>query len=197
MVRDAPVARFNNAMETIMTDDDDQPQKGNFIAFLDFNKKPDDDRPAFRGDITLPGTADKRSIALWPSVAKTGDTVLTGRAGESATAQIDKIADPDRVSDPDATIEIAQNGGKGLTIAPHGILLFTNKQKDKEHADRPDYWGYYNPGGGKKLTRIAAWARTDSRGKAMLSGSLQNDEPRIEREAAPSPVKKKRREMSM
>jgi hypothetical protein len=115
--------------------------KGNFRAFKNLRKDASDNRPLFQGKLTLPGLPDERGFALWASVSKTsGETVLSGKALASATAQINEIAKPREVLDPDAAIKIAQDGGKGLTIDPHAILLFANKQKDAEHADRPDYW---------------------------------------------------------
>lgn len=164
-------------------------QKGNLIAFLNNRKKADDNRPAFQGKLTLPGNPAERGFALWASTSKkTGDTMLTGEAGQSATMQIDKLSKPTKMLDPDAAIQIAQTGGKGLIIDPHGLLLFTNKQKDAENVDRPDYWGYYNPGGGERLMRIAVWARTDRSGNAMLTGNIQRDEPKKE---LPAPAKSK------
>ena len=103
---------------------------------------------------------------------------------------------PRRPCDPDAAIRIAQTGGKDLTIDPHGMLLFSNTQKDAENPTRPDYWGYYNPGGGERLMRLAVWARTDSRGNAMLTGNIQRDEPRA-KDVAPSKTKAKAKTREM
>jgi hypothetical protein len=177
------------------------PEKGNLIGFYNLKKEPGDDRPAFQGRLSLPGNPMERPFALWPTTSeKTGETLLSGRAGESARSQIDKLANPEKPLDPDTAIKVAQNEGRGLTIDPHGILLFSNKQKDAEHPDRPDYWGYYNPGGSDRLMKLAVWARTDRGGKAMLTGNVQRDEPRQDKDAEqekdedpePAAVKKSR-----
>lgn len=166
------------------------PTKGNLRAFTNFRKTPDNNQPLFNGKLTLPGHADERGFALWPTVSeKSGATVLSGRARPAATAQIDAWAKPDAI-DPDAAIRVAQNDGKGLTIDPDALLLFENKQKDASSPDRPDYWGYFNPGKGERLMRIAAWAGTDRSGNAMLTGNLEIDVPRKDKEAVgPSPDK--------
>jgi hypothetical protein len=157
--------------------------KGNFRAFRNLRKQPDDAKPLFQGRLSLPGLPDERGFALWPTVSKkTGDTVLSGRAKPDGNSQIDDIAKPEKV-DPDAAIRVAQDGGKGLTIDPHGILLFKNKQKDADNPDRPDYWGYYNPGKGERLMKVAVWTRTDRSGNVMLTGNLQRDEPQKSKEA--------------
>ena len=58
-------------------------------------------------------TAD-RGFALWAHTSeKTGDTVLSGRAGDSATAQIDKFTKPQRAMGTDETIQVAQRDGAG------------------------------------------------------------------------------------
>lgn len=161
--------------------------RGNLLGFINSAKAPGDDRPAFQGKLSLPGQSAERGFALWAHTSeKTGDVVLSGRAGDSAAAQIDKLTKPPRQHDTDTTIQIAQkNGAEGLKIEPHAIVLFTNKQKDGENPNRPNYWGYYNPGGGDPLMKLAAWAKTDRRGNAMLTGSLQRDEPARERETVP------------
>lgn len=158
--------------------------RGNLIGYLNKSKQPGDDRPVFQGKLSLPGLTTERGFALWAHTSeKTGDTVLSGRAGESATSQIEKLTKPPRQHDTDTTIKLEQrDGSAGLSIDPHSMLLFTNKQKDTNQA-RPDYWGYYNPGGGQPLMRLAAWAKTDRHGSAMLTGSLQKEEPK--RENAP------------
>ena len=165
------------------------PTKGNIIGFLNITKQPGDDRPVFQGKLKLPGQEAERGFAVWAFTSeKSGETVLSGRAGESAIAQIDKFAAPERAHDTDTTISIAQKeGGQALEVKPHTLVMFTNKSKDAENQNRPDYWGYYNPGGNMPLMRLAAWARTDQRGKAMLTGSLEKDEPRRAMDAPEKP----------
>ncbi len=151
---------------------------GNLIGYLNLKKRHGDDRPLFQGKLTLPGQPSERGFALWAhSSERTGETLLSGRAGDSPTAQIDSFAKPS--TDPGPTLEVSQrDGAQGLTIDPHTLVLFTNKSKDSENPSRPDYFGYYNAGAGE-LMRLAAWARTDRNGRAILSGSVQPfDRPR-------------------
>ena len=167
-----------------MNDSKPEIQKGNFIAFLNGTKQVDDNRPAFQGRLSLPGNPSERSVALWVYTAKNGQVLLNGKAGESAATQIEKLTKPPREVIEDASIKVAQNDNKGLVIDPHNVLLFTNKQKDAENPERPDYWGYYNPGGGERLMKVAVWAKTDRGGRAMLTGNLQRDEPNRSAEPA-------------
>lgn len=169
----------------------DTTPRGNLIGFLNNAKQPGDSKPVFQGKLTLPGAASERGFALWAYTSeKSGDTVLSGRATNAATEQVKDLIHAKPNKSADTIISIAQkDGGKGLDIAPHALLMFSNKQKDKEGADpekvRPDYWGYYNPGNGEPLQRIAAWAKTDRNGAAMLTGSLQKDEPYRSNERSP------------
>lgn len=161
------------------------PDRGNLIGFLNTRKMPGDTRPVFQGKLMLPGLETDRGFALWASTSeKSGATVLTGRAGESATVQIDKFTKPPVEHDADTTIALAQrDGAEALEIKPHSMVMFTNKAKDAENQSRPDYWGYYNPGGKDPLMRLAAWAKTDQRGNAFLTGSVQRYEPNREMES--------------
>lgn len=162
------------------------PDRGNMIGFLNTRKLPGDNRPVFQGKLNLPGIETERGFALWAVTSeKSGATVLTGRAGESAMAQIDNFTRPESQHDADTTIALAQrDGADGLEIKAHAMVMFVNKSKDQDTQSRPDYWGYYNPGKGEPLMRLAAWAKTDQNGKAMLTGSLQKDEPRRDRESS-------------
>jgi hypothetical protein len=194
--------------------------RGNLIGFLNQAKTPDDQRPVFSGKISLPGNPAERGLALWAYTSKTsGETLLSGKAGESPTAQIDKLIKPATAPDvgkainPDTSIKVGQNGEKALIIDPHSVVLFSNKQKDLENPARPDFYGYYNPGAGEPLMKLAVWAKTDRYGKAMLTGNVQKDEPkpvkdmekdqaeerhqREEKDQAQTVDRKRRRSMAM
>ena len=72
----------------------DEAEKGNFIAFINPKKDIDDNRPAFQGNLSLPGQDAKRSVALWAYTTDKGDIILNGKAGDSPTAQIAKFTKP-------------------------------------------------------------------------------------------------------
>lgn len=167
------------------------PDRGNLIGFINVRKDPGDNRPIFQGRLNLPGHADERGFALWSYTSeKTGQTVLSGKALASAAQQVEQLTSPDRPHDTDTTIAIAQrDGAEGLEIKPHAMVLFANRSKDAENPSRPDYWGYFNPGGESPLMRLAAWSKTDRNGRAMLTGSLQKDEPGQALDQSVSPPK--------
>jgi hypothetical protein len=155
--------------------ENDQRRQGRLLAFLNPDKEPGDARPAFSGSLTLPDDASERRIALWAHTTKKGHTLLAGRVSQSAQEQIAALLRP--VSASETLIEEAQSDGKEFAVDPGEVLLFANIRKTPEHAQAPDYWGYFNPGNGEALMRVSVWAKTDSRGKAMLSGALDVHEP--------------------
>lgn len=182
-----------------MEEDAQQPSPGNFIAWMNRNKREDDRKPVFTGEITLPEEAGKRPIALWVTVSnKTQKTMLTGRANRSAQDQIAKYAGKSREEgggpeapevsrddefgpEPEAVDEPANE--LDMDVKPNDIVLFTNPQRDRDHQSRPDYFGYFNPGEGQQVMRLSVWARTDRGGNAMLSGSVVPFERALDRDA--------------
>lgn len=150
------------------------PKRGNLIGFLNTKKSPGDSRPIFQGKLSLPGKETERGYALWSFTSeKSGATVLSGKALDDANTQVERLTSPERQHDTDTTIALAQkDGAESLEIKPGAMVLFTNKSKDADNQSRPDWWGYYNPGGKEPLMRLAAWSKTDKNGKAMLTGSL-------------------------
>lgn len=154
----------------------DRNGEGRLIAFLNLKKEPGDNKPAFEGRVSLPQDANERRAALWAHTTKKGRTMLAGRVSKSAVSQIEELARPARDAD-DVLVEQALSDGKQFTVDPHEILLFSNARKGPEQAAHPDYWGYYNPGEGAPLMRLAVWAKTNAQGKAMLTGSVQVHEP--------------------
>lgn len=160
-----------------------QTDRGNFRAFKNKNKEVGDDRPLFQGKLTLPGLKDERSFALWPYASeKDGATILSGRAGASANSQIAAYTQPTKEQVQKLAVELpSRNGAEPFKLDPDALILFTNKSKDADNPDRPDYYGFYNPGDGK-TQRIAAWSQLDRYGNPMLTGSLQTYEQRMEHE---------------
>lgn len=165
---------------------------GNMIAWFNRQKKKDDNRPVFQGEITLPDDPHKRPFSLWATQSRrTKASMLTGRAGFSAAAQIAEHTTVPRGVDgeeePDSDMEHEQDGPEQameeagpeataepsqLDIKENDVVLFTNTQRDAQNPNRPDYWGYFNPGQGKEMMRLSVWSRTDRAGKAMLTGSV-------------------------
>lgn len=148
--------------------------RGNFIAFINRDKKVGDKRPAFEGRIAVPGNDDERRHALWAheyTNPKTGETLVmfNGQAGNvttsaSALAQIASLAS--------ATGDTHEAVVGNLNLAAGHIVMFPNGFKDDApEKDRPDYWGAYNPGNGEPVVRISAWAKKDRSGRAMLTGA--------------------------
>jgi hypothetical protein len=173
----------------------DAPQ-GKLSATLNPFKQPGDKRPAFTGTLTLPGQTDERPVSLWAQTSKAGNAIMTGRAGESAATQIAKLTMPAGPFDDDA-IQHAKTDGKHFVIDSHDIMLFEARKTETSHARAPDYWGYFNPGPGHELMRLAVWAKTDMQGRAKLSGTVKayvaDVEPVISVEPTQAPAKARRR----
>jgi hypothetical protein len=153
--------------------DQTQP-RGDFVAFLNRDKKPGDKQPAFEGRIAKPGTEEKRAIALWAheyTDPKTGEVKImfngSAEANPTGAAVAEQIAALVQAAPEAATLN-------NLAIAGRQIVLFPNGFKDEApDKARPDFWGAYNPGDGTDLVRISVWTRTDRNGRAYLSGATQ------------------------
>ena len=159
--------------------------EGRMIAFLNAQKEAGDSKPAFEGRVSLPQDPNERRVVLWAHTTKKGRTMLAGRVSKSAAAQIEELARPAREPD-DSLIDQAQTDGRQFAVDAQEMLLFANARKGPEQSSHPDYWGYYNPGDGASLMRLAVWAKTDAHGKAMLSGSVKVHEPVPEPERRPA-----------
>jgi hypothetical protein len=154
----------------------DQQPHGNFIAFMNRDKQPGDNKPTFDGRLAVPGTEDEMRFALWAHEyphPKSGEMQImfngtTGNVATSATA-MEQVA---------ALIKASPNAGQAdatignLKLAPRQLVLFPNGFKaEAPEKNRPDYWGLYNPGNGEPVVRISAWAKKDRNLHAMLAGA--------------------------
>lgn len=184
--------------EMTRTADDTAPQRGNFRVIINDRKTPDNDQPMFTGTLTLPGSTEERTVALWAHESKTG-LVFNGTAAESLRAQIEQRT-VKTVEQPSMSIKVAELKDKALEVKPGDVVLFTNAQR-AENPARPHYFGYWNPGKGQPLHRISAWERIGEQGKHILLGGVERDEPTKRRDAAKDvdvkKAPKRSREMSL
>lgn len=163
---------------------------GKFRVSKNQRKEEGDNRPFFTGKMTMPGDHSPRALSLWTHVSeRSGKSVLSGKLGHSAMEQIKAITPNAPAVPPDATIELAaKNGAEGLKIDAGDVLFFINESK-KENPERPDYFGYANPGQGHPLMRLSGWLDVDRAGNATLSGTATWHETNRshDKEAASSP----------
>lgn len=154
-----------------------QAETGRLTAYKNRAHEAGSKQPAFKGTIHPEGSTDKRPLALWARISKkTGDTYFTGKAGESAAAQIEKIA----AGEPEDDTSTADTDNE-QTLKPHEVRLFKNTRKEPG-TKQPDYFGQYNPGDGTKLQRLDVWAKNDKYGKPMLSGNAANQKAEKKKE---------------
>jgi hypothetical protein len=152
----------------------DQPKAGNFIAFMNRDKQPGDNKPAFDGRMSTPGREEELRFALWAheyTNPKTGEVqiMFNGQAGAFAASAtpLEQIA---------ALTKETPAGGEAtfssLTLAPRQVVLFPNGFKaEAPDKDRPDYWGAFNPGDGSPVVRLSVWAKKDRNQNPMLAGA--------------------------
>lgn len=156
-------------------------EAGNIIAYTNLKKKQGDKLPGFTGKLTLPESTAERGVSLWPNVSKrTGHIVISGRVRADANDQIALMATDAPKIDADQVIEIMQTDGNALRVEPNSLVMFQNKSK-AQNPNRPDMYGFLNPGKGQPLMRMSVWSRVDRNGNAYLSGSVQKHEPRPEK----------------
>lgn len=173
---------------------DEHDETGRISVFKNKDHEPGGKQPAFKGTISIEGSSDKRSAALWARRSKkTGKTYFHGRAGESAANQIDKLTE----APPSAENEDAPQAEQ--TVKPNEIKLWPNQNKEPG-SKQPDFFGYYNPDNGAKLQRLDVWASNDRYGQPMLDGKVREHKPKKELDLTqeqPKRAKKKKRAMSM
>ncbi len=151
-----------------------QQPRGDFVAFMNRDKQPGDNRPAFEGRISKPGSEEKHDITLW---AHEYTDPKTGEIKVMFNGQADAIARNAAAGEQIAMLVKQSDGAKdaamgGLTLAPRQVVLFPNGFKDAApEKQRPDYWGAYNPGDGSPIVRSSVWLKKDRSGRAFLSGA--------------------------
>jgi hypothetical protein len=160
----------------------DQPKqpRGDFVAFLNREKQPGDNRPMFEGRIAKPGTEETHEVTLWAhpyTDRETGEIKLAfgGSVGAVPTgaAPADQIAALIGAGPRGETLTL-----NNLSLAPRQIVLFPNGFKEEApDKARPDLWGAYNPGDGSELVRLSVWLKTNRYGKAYMAGATQYHQP--------------------
>lgn len=165
---------------------------GKFRVNKNKNKEDGDNRPFFTGKMTMPGDHSPRALSLWTHVSeRSGKSVLSGKLSLSAMEQINAFTPNAPQLPTSEAIELAaKNGAEALKIEAGDVLMFINTSK-KDNPDRPDYFGYANPGKGQQLVRISGWLDVDRAGNATLSGTAnwQDMQRSAEKEDHPSPFK--------
>jgi len=153
---------------------DPTPQpRGDFVAFLNRDKEPGDNRPIFAGRIAKPGSDETLPLTLWAheyADPKTGE-VKTMYSGTIGTVSPD--------ADPAAQIAALTRAGSpaeqtlgNLTLRPRQVVLFPNGFKaDAPEKERPDLWGAANFGDGSPIVRNSVWLRKTRTGEVMMSGA--------------------------
>lgn len=159
----------------------DQPH-GNFIAFMNRDKQPGDNKPTFDGRLAVPGSETEQHFALWAheyADPKTGEVriMFNGQTDAISTdaSAMEQVASLLREA---ATPERGEAALSGLKLAPRQIVLFPNAFKaDAPEKSRPDYWGAYYPGNNADVVRISVWAKKDRQQHAMLAGATSYPVP--------------------
>jgi hypothetical protein len=154
--------------------DQSQP-RGDFVAFLNRDKQPGDNRPIFEGRIATPGSDEKHPLTLWAheyTDRTTGEikTMYSGTLGAVSTdaAPQDQIAALTRTEDANE-----QTFGT-LSLRPRQVAIFPNGFKDEApDKNRPDLWGAVNFGDGSPLARASVWIGKTRNGEVMLTGATQ------------------------
>lgn len=157
--------------------------KGKLRAFLNGEKTKGDTKPTFEGTLTLPGSAEERSVALWARSRKQdGSLMLTGRVAGPKGSAVEQITG--LTGEKAAELKI---GDGNLTLKPGEIVLFQNTAKSEADASkdkRPDFYGWHHSGEPTRgAVSVGVWAKTDTNGRAYLTGNL-NDAERQQVQAA-------------
>ena len=156
-------------------------QRGNFVAYMNRSKQPGDKKPAFDGRIAIPGSDTERRFALWTydyTDPKTGEQKLMFNGKTDTVAFTDtpnaQIAQLARTSEQSVMTQ------GNLDLAAGQIVMFPNDyQNEQPENDRPDYYGYFNPGDGSPVVRIGAWLTKDRYQHAMMSGATSYPRPNL------------------
>lgn len=150
-----------------------QHPRGDFVAFLNRDKQPGDNRPIFEGRVAKPGSDEKVPLTLWAhdyTDPKTGEirTMYSGTVGA-----VSREADPaGQVAALTRSAEAGEQMLGTLTLKPRQVVLFPNGFKaDAPDKQRPGLWGAINFGDGSDIARASVWLRKTRTGEAMLSGA--------------------------
>lgn len=162
-------------------DQTNQQPRGNFIAFINREKQPGDDRPMFiDGRIAKPGSTEELPFSLWAfSYAdKTTGELLTGFSGTIGNVSPDASA-ADQI---EALLAARPDGGAvieqaGLKLAPNHIAVFVHKPKEGATPKDKTHYGFVNFGDGTPLVQASIWLGKDRYGHAMVSGNTQFQRP--------------------
>jgi hypothetical protein len=174
-----------NIKETDMTEDADK-QKGTIRAFLNPDKVPGDDKPAFTGALKFPGEEKERNFALWSRKDKNGAMILSGYTSVVSGSAMEQITGltPDGKPDKVEKLTVGK-GAKPLTLDPRDIVLFENKNKGDK---RPDFYGWHHTGEkGREPLQVAVWAKVDSNDRAYITGNMQEPAPDQQQEQDAEP----------
>ena len=152
--------------------DQSQP-RGDFVAFMNRDKQPGDNRPIFEGRTAKPGSDDKVPLTLW------AHEYTDPKSGEVKTMYSGTVGAVSRDADPaDQIAALTRNHATGdqtlgnLSLKPRQVVLFPNGFKvDAPDKQRPDIWGAINFGDGSPVARVSAWITKTRSGEAMLSGA--------------------------
>ncbi len=162
-----------------MTEPTDKP-KGTIRAFLNPDKLPGDDKPAFTGTLTFPGDEKERAFALWSRKDKNGGVILSGRIHVVSGSALDQITGLTTEEETKAEKLTVGKGAKPLSLKPREVVLFENKNKGDK---RPDFYGWHHTGqAGREPLQVAVWAKIDTNGRAYITGNLQEPTPQQEQE---------------
>ena len=110
--------------------------------------------------------------------------MLTGRVEQPRGTALEQITGLTGGKSP----ELSVNDGK-LKLKAGEVVLFENKAKEAgTPADgpgaKPDFYGWHHTGEpGRGLVDLGVWAKTDTNGRAYLSGSVKDRA--LEPQAAP------------
>lgn len=151
----------------------DQTTTGNFIAYMNRNKEPGDNKPTFDGKLSVPGAEGEQTFALWAHEykdSKTGELRIMFNGRADAVSPTDEPISQVVSLMTSGTDEKVMIGN--LSLSQRQLVLFPNRFKEEApEKDRPDYWGAFNPGNGQPIVRISAWMRKDRYKNAVVSGA--------------------------
>jgi hypothetical protein len=147
--------------------------RGDFVAFLNRDKQPGDNRPIFEGRLAKPGSDEKVPLTLWAheyTDPRTGE-VKTMYSGTIGAVSPDASAS-DQISALTRSGDAGEQSLGNLSLRPRQVVLFPNGFKaDAPDKNRPDLWGAVNFGDGSPIARSSVWLGKTRSGEVMLTGA--------------------------